>query len=272
MAALAERLEAALAGSLLEQVEPLSFSSLKTATPGHGQLVGRTLAGITCRGKYDVLCFEGGFRLLLHLGQSGRVRLERRTVTGRPRGGVVRLGFDGRPQLTVTEAAKERRAGWWVLGPGDDGPLATLGPEATSPQAAALVRSTAASRQLHPWLRDQQSLAGIGRGYADDICHRAHLSPFAIVGRLDPAERERLVGAIAGVLEEALVRERQRQGGLEGDLGDRFAVHRRAGSPCPGCHGVLERVSFASTELVYCPHCQCDDRVLADRRLSRLLR
>lgn len=272
MAALAERLDAALAGSRLDQIEPLSFSSLKTATPAHGELVGRQLETVTSRGKYDVLRFEGDLRLLLHLGQAGRLRLERRAAGGRPRGGVVRLRFDGRPQLTVTEAAKERRAGWWVLGPGDDGPLATLGPEATSPAAAALVRSTTASRQLHPWLRDQQALAGVGRGYADDICHRAHLSPFAIVGRLDAAERERLVGALAAVLGAALERERQRAGGLEGDLGDRFAVHRHAGAPCPDCHGVLERVSFASTELVYCPHCQCDDRVLADRRLSRLLR
>lgn len=273
MAALAERLDACLSGARLERVEPLSFSSLKTAAPAYVELVGRRLESVGSRGKLDALAFEGGLRLAFHLGQAGRVRLEQASRAARPRGGVVRLCFTDRPSLLVTEGSKERRAGWWVLGPDDDGPLGRLGPEATSPEAAMLVRRAAVSRQLHPWLRDQHVLAGIGRGYADDICNRAGLSPFATVGRLDEGEREQLVAAIAQVLETALERERRREGGLsEADLGDRFAVHRRAGLACPRCAGVLERVSFASAEIAYCPHCQCNDRVLADRRLSRLLR
>lgn len=273
MAALAERLEAALVPARLEAVEPLSFSSLKTASPPYDTLVGRRLESVGSRGKLDILSFEGGLRLAIHLGQSGRVRLETRRGPARPRGGVVRLAFEDHRFLVVVEASKERRAGWWVLGPGDGGPLADLGPEAAGEEAAGVVRTATANRQLHPWLRDQHVLAGIGRGYADDICNRAGLSPFASVARLDPEERERLVMAISGVLGEALARERQREGALaEGDLGDRFAVHRRAGLDCPRCGGVLERVSFSSTDIVYCPHCQCNDRVLADRRLSRLLR
>lgn len=273
MAALAERLDALLAGVVLEGIDALSFSSLKTAAPAYGGLVGRRVEAVTSRGKFDLVTFEGGLRLALHLGQAGRVRLEDRPGPARPRGGVVRLRFAGRPAVLVVEASKERKAGWWVLDPSDDGPLARLGPEANGPEAAAVLRTSTASRQVHAFLRDQHELAGIGRGYADDICHEAGLSPFALVGRLGPAERDRLARAVETVLGAALERERRRTGGLsDGDLKERFAVHRRAGSPCPTCATTLERVAFASHEVTYCPHCQCNDRLLADRRLSRLLR
>lgn len=273
MAALAERLDALVVPARLERVDVLSFSSLKTASPAHSSLVGRRLEAVSSRGKYVVLVFESGLRSMLHLGQSGRVRLEPGGRSSRPRGGVVRLAFEDRPAVLAVEASRERRAGWWVLGPGDDGPLTTLGPEATSDEAADRIRRSEAPRQLHPWLRDQHELAGIGRGYADDICNRARLSPFAVLGRLGAGERERVVAAVSEVLSGALRRERGREGGLEeGDLGERFAVHRRAGLGCPQCGTKLERVSFASTEIAYCPDCQCNGRVLADRRLSRLLR
>lgn len=273
MAALAERLDRLLARAVLERIDVLSFSSLKTAAPAHGELTGLRIEAVSSRGKFGVVAFEGGMRLALHLGQAGRVRLEERPGPARPRGGVVRLLAAGRPAVLVVEASKERKAGWWVLGPGDDGPLAGLGPEANGPEATALVRASTANRQLHAFLRDQHELAGIGRGYADDVCHEARLSPFAIVARLDEAERDRLAGAIGAVLAAALDRERTREGGLaEGDLGDRFAVHRRAGAPCPRCGTTLARVAFSSHEVAYCPHCQCNDRLLADRRLSRLLR
>lgn len=273
MAALAERLGELLVPARLERVDPLSFSSLKTASPPPGELFGQRLESVASRGKFALLRFDGGWRLALHLGQAGRVRLEEPHVPAQPRGGVVRLVFEGRPGLLVVEGSKERRAGWWVLAPGDEGPLARLGPEALGSEAAALVRASTASRQLHPWLRDQHAIAGIGRGYADDILQQARLSPFATLARLHAEERERLVSAIGDVLSSALEQERQRRGALaEGDLGDSFAVHRHAGLPCPTCATTLERVSFASHEVVYCPHCQSNGRILADRRLSRLLR
>ena len=244
MAALAQRLEAGLVPARLEAVEPLSFSSLKTASPPCETLVGRGLASVGSRGKLDVLTFEGRLRLAIHLGQSGRVRLETHPAPARPRGGVVRLAFEGPRRLVVVETSKERRAGWWVLGPGNDGPLPGLGPEATGPDAAGVVRSAAASRQLHPWLWDQHVLAGIGRGYADDICNGAGLSPFASVARLDPDERERLVSAIAEVLGEALGRERRREGALaEGDLGD----------PSPSTGGPASTAPVAAGSSSECP-------------------
>ncbi len=116
-------------------------------------------------------------------------------------------------------------------------------------------------------------VAGIGRGYADDIANRAGLSPFAPVGSMAPEGRARLLEATRSVLDEGLARERERTGGLsEPRLGGGVAVHGRAGQPCPRCSEPLLFVSYESHEIAYCPHCQTKGRVLADRRLSRLLR
>jgi formamidopyrimidine-DNA glycosylase len=117
-------------------------------------------------------------------------------------------------------------------------------------------------------------VAGIGRGWGDDILHRARLSPFASLRSLTPDQREALLTAANDVLAEALELERTRQGGLsESKLGGRFKVHNRFGEPCPTpCGDTLERVSFESYEMAYCPTCQTGGKVLADRRLSRLLK
>jgi formamidopyrimidine-DNA glycosylase len=112
----------------------------------------------------------------------------------------------------------------------------------------------------------------MGRGYTDDALHAAELSPTAQLGKLGADERERLVGAIHEVLDDALEAERRRGGGLPTKLGDHFIVHNRAGEPCPRCGGDLRRVSYEDYEVTYCPACQTGGKVLADRRMSRLLR
>jgi formamidopyrimidine-DNA glycosylase len=172
----------------------------------------------------------------------------------------------------VKEFGTERKAGWWVLGPADDGPLAKLGPEPDSPQFAALISEGEDGWRVHTLLRDQRTVAGIGRGYADDILHRARLSPYARLGSLSDAEREALLSAVRDVLSEALDVERRRLGGLPTKIGDHFAVHGRYGEPCPRCGDDLRRVSYESHEVAYCPTCQTGGKVLADRRLSRLIR
>lgn len=276
--ALAERLDAALAGSTLERYEPLGFSALKTATPSPDELLGRRIEGVGRRGKYLAWRFEGGLRVALHLAQGGRLDVERPTKATKPRGSVVRLVFSGGSTAAATgvlvrEHGTQRKAGWWVLGPSDDGPLATLGPEPDSDAFAELLRTDPSTRRLYTWLRDQRTVAGIGRGYTDDALHRAGLSPFAPLASLDADARERLRSSIVAVLSEALGAERQRGGGLsEAKLGDRFTVHNRAGQPCPACGSPLRRVSFDSYEVTYCSTCQTGGKELADRRLSRLLR
>ena len=272
MQALAERLETALAGSVLEGVDPLGFSALKTVRPAPDAVVGRALERVDRRAKYLILDF-GAARILVHLSQAGRLDLEDPPKRTRAKGSVVRLRFAGAPAVLVREFGTERKAAWWVLAPGDDGPLVGLGPEPDSAEAAELIRHGDDRRRVHTILRDQRTIAGVGRGYADDALWRARLSPYATLAALDAEERERLLDAVRGVLADGLALERSRRGGLsEPKLGEHFEVHARYGTPCPRCGATLRRVSYESHEITYCPACQTGGKVLADRRLSRLVK
>jgi formamidopyrimidine-DNA glycosylase len=269
--ALAERLDQLLAGASLSGLDPLQFSALKTYDPPPDALIGRAVLGVGRRGKYVVFGFDG-LRLLIHLSQGGRIDVEDPPKATKPRGAVLRLRFEDRPSILVKEFGTERRAGWWVLGAGDEGPLDRLGPEPTDEAFAALLISGEDGRRVHTILRDQKTVAGIGRGYSDDILHRARLSPYATLAGLSEEERRQVLDAVHHVLAEALEEERRRSGGLPTKLGDRFAVHNRYGHPCPRCGEDLRRVSYESHEVTYCPRCQTGGKVLADRRMSRLVR
>jgi len=278
MQALAERLDAVIAGKDFAGFDALSFSSLKTVVPGPEAFVGHPVERVTRRGKY--LIFEAGDvgRMLLHLSQAGRVDIEDAPKRTKPRGAVVRIRFaatdgEGSVALLVREFGTERKAAWWMLAPGDEGPLAGLGPEPDSEEFAALVREGDDKRRIHTWLRDQHTVAGVGRGYSDDILWRAKLSPYTTLASLDTTQRDELLGAVHAVLADGLELERQRTGGLsENKLGEHFEVHGRWGSPCPRCGTTLERISYESHEVTYCPACQTGGKTLADRRRSRLLK
>jgi len=269
--ALAERLRDAVGGGVLHRVDVLQFSALKTVEPRLDSLSGRTLADISTRGKFLLLDLEGP-RLLIHLSQGGRMDLEDPPKTTKPRGAVGRLRFDARPSVLIKEFGTQRKAGIWAVAAGDEGPLAKLGPEADSEEAATWLRSSQDTRRVHTILRDQRTLAGVGRGYSDDALHRAKLSPYASLAKLTAGERDRLVASLHEVLAEATVAERRRTGGLPPKLGDHFTVHNGYGTPCPVCGDDLRRVSYESHEVTYCPTCQTAGKILADRRLSRLLR
>ncbi len=269
--ALAERLDEAVAGSGFAGADVLQFSSLKTVTPRASELVGRKVEHVGRRGKF--LVFElGGPRILAHLSQGGRVDVEEPPKATKPRGAVVRFRVEDGPSVLLKEFGRERKAGWWVLAEGDEGPLAKLGPEPDSDAFAALVLAGDDTRRVHTILRDQRTVAGIGRGYSDDILHRAKLSPYASLDKLSKDERSRLLEAVHEVLNDALEVERKRTGGLPTKIGDHFTVHGRYGSPCPVCGDDLRRVSYESHEVTYCPTCQTGGRRLNDRRLDRLIR
>ena len=281
MQALSERLDTLLAGLTLRRADLLGFSSLKTYDPSPDSLKGATLLSVSRRAKYLVWDFDNGNRMVLHLSQAGRLDIEDPPKKTKPRGSVARFvfgagegGLDGSGVgILVREYGTQRKASWWVLAPGDDGPLADLGPEPGSDEFAAFIRTSDSKRHLTTDLRDQHTVSGIGRGWGDDILQRAKLSPFASLRSLSPERRERLIAAATEVLDEALELERRRPGGLsESSLGGRFQVHGRFGQPCPTCGTALQRVSFESYEMAYCPTCQTGGKVLADRRLSRLLK
>ena len=271
MQALAERLDAIIGGGVLARATGLQFAALKTYDPPPETMHGRTIERVTRRGKYAILEL-GGPRIIFHLSQGGRVDVEDPPKSTRPKFGVVRFGIEGRPSVLVKEFGTERKAGWWVLAEGDDGPLAKLGPEPDGEAFAALMLEGNDPRRIHTLLRDQRTVAGIGRGYADDILHRARLSPYASLASLTAEQRRALIDAVDAVLSDALAIERRRTGGLPTKIGDHFVVHGRAGHPCPVCGEDLRRVSYESREVAYCPGCQTGGKVLADRRMSRLIK
>lgn len=272
MQALAERLEAAAGGRALRQVQPLQFSALKTFDPDPLSLVGRTLDGVSRRGKFLIGDFGEGVRVLVHLSQGGRVDIEDPPKATRPKMGVVRFVFHGGPAILVKEFGTERKAGWWVLAEDDDGPLVKLGPDVDSPEGEALLLGSDDKRRVHTILRDQRTIAGVGRGYSDDALHEARISPFASLASLDGPTRQRLIDALRKVLADGLEVERKRKGGLPPKVGDHWVVHGRHGQPCPRCGAGLQRVSYEAYEVAYCPPCQTGGKILADRRLSRLVK
>jgi formamidopyrimidine-DNA glycosylase len=273
MQALAERLDETLTGHEFAGYEALGFTGLKTVVPSPESIVGQRVSGVTSRAKYVVISFGSAARIVFHLSQAGRLDIETPPKRTRPKGSVVRFRFDHDVAVLIREHGTERKAGWWVLAADADGPMARLGPQPGTPEFAEVVLSRDDARRVHTILRDQQTVSGIGRGYSDDILHRAGLSPYATLKSLDPAARRDLLDAIDAVLADALERERRRRGGLsEPKLGEHFTVHGKAGLPCPVCRTDLERVSYESHEVVYCPACQTGGKVLADRRRSRLLK
>lgn len=279
MQALSERLDAALRGAVLDGYEVLGFTALKTVVPAPDTLLGAQLSSVGRRAKYLVFDFGKPGRILVHLAQAGRVDVEwppKHHKGGK--GGAVRLRFlvGGAAEpvaVLVREWGTERKAAWWVLAPGDEGPLERLGPEPDSDEFADFVVHGTDKRRVHTILRDQRTVSGVGRGYADDALWRAQLSPYASLASLTEGQRAALLASVRGVLADGLDRERTRKGGLsEPKLGEHFEVHGRHGTPCPRCGDTMRRVSYESYEVTYCPACQTGGKVLADRRLSRLLK
>jgi formamidopyrimidine-DNA glycosylase len=271
MQALSERLEVIYGGATLKRLDLLQFSSLKTVSPSPGDLYGSSVARLGRRGKY-VIFYIGDNKLMLHLSQGGRVDIEDPPKATKPKGSIARLHFDGRPSMLVKEFGTERKAALWVLVADDPGPLEKLGPEPDSDEFAEFIRTGEDRRRLHTMLRDQRTVAGIGRGFADDILHDAKLAPFDPLSSLNAEQRDTLLTSTHRALDAALERERTREGGLPTKMQGRFVVHNRYGEPCPRCGDTLRRVSYESYEVTYCSTCQTKGKVLADRRMSRLLK
>lgn len=272
----AERLDAAYRGAALSGFLPLSFTALKTVTPPPEAAVGTPVTGVERRGKHLLLAFAGAgepVTFVVHLMQGGRLRVDEKR-SKRPRGGVARWRFGDRPDLLLTEAGTERRAGVWVVAgdPQGQDPLADLGPEADRVDAAALPAMLAgASMRLHTFLRDQRILAGLGRRLANEVCHRARLSPFAPTRSLDGDAVARLAEAIRAVVEEGVAAERQRAD-MSASAERPGAVHGRTAQPCPVCGEAVREVAYRSYTVHYCPACQTDGRVLADNTTSKFLK
>jgi formamidopyrimidine-DNA glycosylase len=268
----AERLDTAYAGTALASFRPITFTALKTYAPAPEVAVDAPLAYVGQRGKHLLLDF-GVATFVVHLMQGGRLRPDEKK-SAKPRGGVARWTFDDDRALLLTEAGTERKAGVWVVegDPETQAPLDHLGPEADSvgPEALLEILHSTNSR-IHGVLRDQRMIAGIGRRLANEVCHRARLSPFAMSAKLGSDDAERLVEAVRACIAEGLAFERGRDD-MSASKDRPGAVHHRKGEECPDCGDIVRTVEYRAYEVAYCASCQTGGKVLADNTTSKFLK
>lgn len=248
---------------------PAHIATLKTFDPPPAALEGRRFRGAERRAKRLLFPTDDGeLVLLVHLMTAGRLKFIEAGGKG-PKSPAFALEFSGGSKLVLTENAKKKRAGVWLLTPeGANAELAHLGPEADALDAKQLGEILhRESRRLHALLRDQRLIAGIGRAWANEILHAAKLSPYALSGDLDEEETARLADAIHSELARGLAL--RETGGSDEET---YRVHRKLGEPCHVCGTPLAQVDFEEHTIFYCPACQTGGRVLKDRRMSRLLR
>jgi len=283
--ALAAFLRERAVGRIVARVDVGAISVLKTYDPPVTALQGLQVTGVRRHGKFLDLDVSG-LHLVVHLSRAGWLRWSDSLPSTPVRPGkspiALRVRLDdpdlpADPGFDLTEAGTQKRLAVYVVHDPHDIPgVATLGPDPLDPafDVAALARIVQGSRQqIKGLLRDQSVLAGVGNAYSDEVLHAAGLSPYAIAGRLSEGEVERLWTAMRTVLTDAV---EAAEGKPAKELKDAkragMRVHGRAGLPCPVCGDTVREVSFADRAMQYCPTCQTGGKVLADRRLSRLLK
>jgi formamidopyrimidine-DNA glycosylase len=271
----ARRIDTAVRGATVESVLAPGMNVMKTFDPPLETLAGREVTGVRRIAKMPVVEF-GDLSLLIHLMSAGRLRVFDKRASLKDRASRVLIRLDDGRELRLREFGTKQRA-WAKLLPGDavaeDEMVATLGPEAWPPppldEFAAAIEQP---RHLHPLLRHQKDISGIGRSWVDEILWEARLSPFKKGAELDDAEVEQLHMALH-VLGDAIDHYEKTIGP---DLPDKvpmpLKVHKREGQPCPRCGTTIEAVFFSEHQMNYCPKEQTGGRVLKDRRLSKLLK
>jgi formamidopyrimidine-DNA glycosylase len=270
----AERLNDRYAGNELQRFTPLTFTALKTAVPPASDAHGHDLVLVRRRGKHILLDF-GELTFVVHLMQGGRLKEEPPgKQPAKPKTGVARWLFDDGRSLLLTEAGSERRAGVWAVAgdPESQAPLDSLGPDADTVDAEQLLKLLHENpMRLHGWLRDQRTIAGIGRRLANEICHRAKLSPYVSTGKLTSDDADTLAEAIAVCLDESLAYERGRDD-MSSSADRPGSVHHREGETCPVCGDTIRAVEYRSYTIDYCSTCQTNGKVLADNTTSKFLK
>jgi len=261
-------------GLVLERVRLASPFVLRTADPPIAQANGRVVERVSRMGKRIVIGL-GDLHLVVHLMVAGRFRWK---PAGAPIPGKVGLAaFDFAPgTLILTEASSKKRASIHLVRSAD---LAALDPgglevlTATSTDFAARMRSE--NHTLKRALTDPHLFSGIGNAYSDEILHDAQMSPVRLTQKLDDAEIEHLLSSIRNVLTTWTDRLRKEAGDFPESVTafrPEMAVHGKYGKPCPRCGTPVQRIRYADNEMNYCPTCQTDGKLLADRSLSRLMR
>jgi formamidopyrimidine-DNA glycosylase len=271
----ARRLDAGLAGACVESAVAPGVNVMKTFDPPLEALTGRRVSAVRRIGKMVVVEF-GDLALLIHLMSAGRLRSFDRRASPRDRASRVLIRLEDGRELRLREFGTKQRA-WAKLlavdAVADDEMVATLGPEAwPAPPLEEFAALIDQPRHLHPLLRDQRTIAGIGRSWVDEVLWEARLSPFKKGSELDEEEVARLHAALH-VLGDAIDHYEETVGEEPPEKPAKpLKVHKREGEPCPRCGATIEAVFFSEHQMNYCPAEQTAGKVLKDRRLSRLLK
>ena len=275
--ALADHLRRHAVGAAVDRVDVASLSVLKTFDPPPSALHGRTVTAAHRWGKYLGLQ-AGELYLITHLSRAGWLRWSDAVNPAPPKPGkspiALRVHLGG-PGFDLTEAGTQKRLAVWLVDDPQKVPgIAILGPDALSLTPERLTELLAHnSGRIKTVITDQKLIAGIGNAYSDEILHTAKLSPFATAAKLTEAQLAALHAAMVAVLTDAVERSVGQQAAtLKGEKRSGMRVHARTGLPCPVCGGTVREVSFADKSFQYCPGCQTGGKVLADRRMSRLLK
>ncbi|PSK32739.1 Fpg/Nei family DNA glycosylase [Nocardia seriolae] len=269
-------------GAVVGRVDVAALSVLKTFDPPVTALQGRDVTGVGHWGKHLGMDCDGLW-LITHLSRGGWLRWIDEPGANPPKPGkgplALRVHFftpeGSTPAFDLTEAGTKKRLAVWVTADPLSVPgIARLGPDAlavSEPEFAEILHGT--SQRVKNALTDQTLLAGIGNAYSDEILHTAKLSPFANSGTLDAEQLARLYSAMRASLSDAIQRSvGQDAARLKGEKCSGFQVHARTGLPCPVCGDTVREVSYADKSFQYCPTCQTGGKILADRRMSRLLK
>ena len=278
----ARRLGAAMRGAEVESALAPGMVALKSVEVPLDALVGRRVEGVRRVAKMPVVEFSEGddgrgeLALLVHLMSAGRLQVFDKRASLRDRASRVLIRLDDGRELRLREFGTKQRAWAKLMPAGDvsnDEMVATLGPEAwPAPSVDELARIVDQPRQLHPLLRHQRDIAGIGRSWVDEVLWEARLGPFRKGSDLGGEDVERLHGALH-VLGAAIDHYEEVIGPTVPDkMPMPLKVHRREGEPCPRCGDTLAAVHFAEHSTTYCPREQTGGRILKDRRLSKLLK
>jgi formamidopyrimidine-DNA glycosylase len=272
----ARRLSRAAAGATIESALAPGMVTMKTFDPPLEALTGTTIAGVRRVGKM-LAVDTGELVVLVHLMSAGRLQLWDARASLRDRASRLLIRLEDGRELRLREFGTQQRA-WAKLLPAeslaDDEYVVSLGPDAyPAPPADEFAELLDQPRHLHPLLRDQRTIAGIGRSWVDELLWTAGLSPFQKASELDEDEREALRLACDEVLGGALDHYEETIGDTIPDkLPMPLKVHRRAGEDCPRCGATIQAIHFKDYVMCYCPEEQTGGRVLKDRRLSRLLK
>jgi formamidopyrimidine-DNA glycosylase len=279
--ALADHLRRHAVGTTVGRVDVAALSVLKTFDPPISALHGLAVTGADRWGKYLGMQ-AGDLHLITHLSRAGWLRWSDKLAAAPLRPGKgpialrVHLGTPGEaPGFDLTEAGTQKRlAVWLVDDPMSVPQIASLGPDALSLTLDGLRDVLAGNAgRIKTVITDQKVIAGIGNAYSDEILHVAKLSPFATANKLSEAQLAALHDAMISVLTDAVTRSVGQQAAtLKGEKRSGLRVHARTGMPCPVCGDTVREVSFADKSFQYCPTCQTGGKILADRRMSRLLK